>query len=397
MKRIALLLGLILALVAVLTAPALAAKVIKWGVLIDLSGPTSDWGKQQAMGQQDAAAWINATGGINGKKLQLIVIDDGYKISRGVAGYNRLVTGEKVLGVYIQSTGTTMALRKKIIADGVATMGASFTAKMQNPKKTPFSFFVGPSYSAMGRIALVWIKKHWKKKRPPKVAYLYPDNKYGRDILNTCKSFAKGLGIKVVNDQVINWPTTSATTQLVNMRRDKPDFAYLTTTAMNGAVILKDARKLRIKTKIISNIRNFEESLVRLSGGAAEGSYGMQPFAPYGARVPGMKKIVAWVKKHRSGFHGSAVYVEGWVNVLVIAAALKRADKAGKLTPAGVRAQLEKLRNFKTGGLAQPLTYTKTDHRGSMCCPVYVVKGGKLVKTGPAICLSRKDMKYFGK
>ncbi|MBU0513584.1 MAG: ABC transporter substrate-binding protein [Proteobacteria bacterium] len=397
MKRTALLLGLVFALVAILTAPAMAAKVIKWGVLIDLSGPTSDWGKQQAMGQQDAAAWINKTGGINGKKLQLIVIDDGYKISRGVAGYNRLVTGEKVLGVYIQSTGTTMALRKKIIADGVATFGASFTAKMQNPKRTPFSFFVGPSYSAMGRIALVWIKKNWKAKRPPKVAYLYPDNKYGRDILNTCKAFAKGLGIKVVSDQVINWPTTSATTQLVNMRRDNPDFAYLTTTAMNGAVILKDARKLRIKTKIISNIRNFEESLIRLSGGAAEGSYGTQPFAPYGAAVPGMKKIVAWVKKHRSGFQGSAVYVEGWVNILVIAEALKRADKAGQLTPAGVRAQFEKLKNFSTGGLAQLITYTKTDHRASMCCPVYVVKGGKMVPTGPAICLKRSDMRYFGK
>jgi branched-chain amino acid transport system substrate-binding protein len=397
MKRIALVLAVLMALAMVLAGPVSAAKKpIKWGVLIDLSGPTSDWGKQQALGQQDAAAWINQNGGIYGHPLQLIVIDDGYKISRGVAGYNRLVSGEKVLGVYIQSTGTTMALRKKIIADGVATFGASFTAKMQNPKKTPFSFFTGPSYAAMGRIALVWIKKNWKKKTPPKIAYLYPDNKYGRDILKVCKDWAKTLGIKVVSDQVVNWPTTSATTQLINMRRDNPDFAYVTTTAMNGAVILKDARRLGIKTRFISNIRNFEESLVRLSGGAAEGTYGMQPFAPYGAKVPGMKKIVAWVKKHRPGFKGSAVYVEGWANVLVIAEALKRAVKAGKVTPPAVRAQLEKLKNFSTGGLAMPITYTATDHRASMCCPVYVVKGGKIVPTGPPICLKR-DMKYFGK
>ena len=397
MKRRVLLLGIICLLTLGLALPASAAKVIKWGVLIDLSGPTSDWGKQQAMGQQDAAAWLNAHGGINGKKLQLVIIDDGYKISRGVAGYNRLITAEKVLGVYIQSTGTTLALRKKIVADGVATMGASFTAKMQNPKRTPFSFFVGPSYSAMGRIALLWIKKNWKKKRPPRICYVYPDNKYGRDILKPCKAFAKGLGITVVPDQVINWPTTSATTQLLNMRRNKPDFAYVTTTAMNGAVIFKDARRLGIKTKFISNIRNFEESLIRLSGGAAEGTYGMQPFAPYGLKVPGMKKVLAYVKKHRKGFKGSAVYIEGWVNIMVIAAALKAADKAGKLTPSAVRLQLEKLKSFKTGGLAQPLTYTKTDHRGSMCSPVYVVKGGKLVATGPAICLKRSDMRFFGK
>ena len=55
-----------------------AADVIKWGVLIDLSGPTSDWGKNQIKGQLDAMRWINEHGGINGKDLKLIVIDDGY-------------------------------------------------------------------------------------------------------------------------------------------------------------------------------------------------------------------------------------------------------------------------------------------------------------------------------
>ena len=78
-----------------------AADAIKWGVLIDLSGPTSDWGKNQVKGQLDAARWVNENGGINGKELKLIVIDDGYKVPKGVAGYNRLVDSEKVLGLYI--------------------------------------------------------------------------------------------------------------------------------------------------------------------------------------------------------------------------------------------------------------------------------------------------------
>lgn len=124
--------------------PAAAAEVIKWGVLIDLSGPTSDWGKNQVKGQLDAMRWVNENGGINGKELKLIVIDDGYKVPRGVAGYNRLVDSEKVLGLYIQSTGTTMTLIKKIVSDGVATIAASFTSKFQNPAKTPFSFFCFP-------------------------------------------------------------------------------------------------------------------------------------------------------------------------------------------------------------------------------------------------------------
>ncbi|MEW5908358.1 MAG: ABC transporter substrate-binding protein [Thermodesulfobacteriota bacterium] len=382
---------------SVLTPSAQAAEEIKWGVLIDLSGPTSDWGKNQAKGQLDAMRWVNENGGINGKMLKLIVIDDGYKVPDGVAGYNRLVDSEKVIGIYIQSTGTTMTLAKKIVADGVATIAASFTAKFEDPTKTPFSFFVSPSYGTMGRIALKWIKDNWKdKSRNPKICYLYPDNTYGSDILNVCNDYAKKIGVDVGPDQVINWPTKDATVQLTNMKRYDPDFAYITSTAMNGAVILKNAKALGIKTKFISNIRNFEESLIDLSGGAAEGSYGVHPIAPYGAPVPGMKKVVECHEKWHPGEKGTNVYVEGWVNILSVTEALKIADKAKDLTPAGIRKAFEQFRNFDTGGLAPPLTFTATDHRASMAAKVYQVKDGKMTDVSGWVELPR-DAEYFGK
>ena len=374
-----------------------AAEVIKWGVLIDLSGPTSDWGKNQIKGQLDAMRWINENGGINGKELKLIVIDDGYKVPKGVAGYNRLVDSEKVMGLYIQSTGTTMTLIKKIVADGVATIAASFTSKLQNPEKTPFSFFVSPSYGTMGRIALKWIRTTWKDtSRKPKICFLYPDNKYGRDILNVCKDYAKKIGVEVGPDQVINWPTKDATVQLTNMSRYNPDYAYITSTAMNGAVILKNARALGLKTKFISNIRNFEESLITLSGGASEGTYGVHPIAPYGADVPGMKKVVASHEKWHPGEDGTNVYVEGWVNILSVSAAMKAADEAGDLTPSGIRNAFEKFKNFSTGGLAPPLTFTADDHRASMAAKIYEIKDGKMVDVSGWVELPR-DMEYFGK
>jgi branched-chain amino acid transport system substrate-binding protein len=374
-----------------------AADVIKWGVLIDLSGPTSDWGKNQVKGQLDAMRWVNENGGINGKELQLIVIDDGYKVPRGVAGYNRLVDSEKVLGLYIQSTGTTMTLIKKIVADGVATIAASFTSKFQNPEKTPFSFFVSPSYGTMGRIALKWVRMSWKDNtRKPRFCYLYPDNKYGRDILEVGKDYANKIGVDVGPDQVINWPTKDATVQLTNMSRYDPDYAYITSTAMNGAVILKNAKALGLKTKFISNIRNFEESLITLSGGAAEGTYGVHPIAPYGADVPGMKKVVESHEKWHPGETGTNVYVEGWVNILSVTEALKNADKADDLTPGGIRNAFEQFRNFSTGGLAPPLTFTNKDHRGSMAAKIYEIKDGKMVDVSGWIELPR-DMEYFGK
>ena len=401
MKKATILIA-VLAIVAVfsggpLSNQVIAADVIKWGVLIDLSGPTSDWGKNQVKGQLDAMRWVNENGGINGKELKLIVIDDGYKVPRGVAGYNRLVDSEKVLGLYIQSTGTTMTLLKKIVADGVATIAASFTSKFQNPEKTPFSFFVSPSYGTMGRIALKWVRMTWKDNtRKPKFCYLYPDNKYGRDILAVGKDYAQKIGVDIGPDQVINWPTKDATVQLTNMSRYNPDYAYITSTAMNGAVILKNAKALGLKTKFISNIRNFEETLITLSGGAAEGSYGVHPIAPYGADVPGMKKVIESHEKWHPGEKGTNVYVEGWVNILSVTEALKMADKAGELTPEGIRNAFEQFRDFSTGGLAPPLTFTKTDHRASMAAKMYQIQNAKMVPVSDWIELPR-DMEYFGK
>jgi len=376
---------------------ARAAEVIKWGVLIDLSGPTSDWGKNQVKGQLDAMRWVNEHGGINGKELKLIVIDDSYDTAKGVAGYNRLVDSEKVMGIYIQSTGTTMTLAKKIVADGVATIAASFIGVFQDPAKYPFSFYVSPSYNDMARIALKWARTTWKDaSRDPKLCYLYPDNTYGRAILETSNKYAKEIGVQIGPDQVINWPTKDATVQLTNMTRYDPDFAYITSTAMNGAVILKNAKALGLKTKFISNIRNFEETLIELSGGAAEGTYGVHPIAPYGAPVPGMKKVVESHEKWHPGDKGTNVYVEGWVNILCVAEALKTADKTGNLTPSGIRDAFERFRNFETGGLAPPLTFTNTDHRASMAAKIYEIKGGKMIDVSGWIELPR-EMEYFGK
>jgi branched-chain amino acid transport system substrate-binding protein len=180
------------------------------------------------------------------------------------------------------------------------------------------------------------------------------------------------------------------------MSRYDPDYAYITSTAMNGAVILKNAKALGLRTKFISNIRNFEETLIELSGGAAEGTYGVHPIAPYGAPVPGMKKVVESHEKWHAGDKGTNVYVEGWVNILCVAEALKMADKAGNLTPKGITAAFEKFRDFETGGLAPPLTFTNTDHRASMAAKIYEIKGGKMVDVSGWIELPR-DMEYFGK
>lgn len=392
MKRYVLMFTMFLVMVSPIWGNS-GENTISWGVLIDLSGPTSVWGKIQAQGQLDAVQWINEQGGIRGKKLKLIVIDDKYKVHDGVMGFKRLTEGEGVVGIYIQSTGTTLNLAEKINKLALPTFGASFTAKLQDPAKTPYNFFVGPSYADQARVALKWIADTWQDTtRRPKVVFLYPDNTYGRDILDVAKDYAKKLNIMVGADQVVDWPTLDATTQLHNMKKDAPDFAYLTSTTQQAATVLKDAKRLGVTTKFVCNIRSFDESILKLAGAAAEGVYGVQPFAPFGSEVSGMRMVKASCK---SPDFENATYVEGWVNILVIAEGLRIAAEKGTVTPASVKAALETIRDFDPGGLAPPITFTPDDHRASTKARIFKVENGTFKPVTEFIDVGR-DREYVG-
>jgi branched-chain amino acid transport system substrate-binding protein len=93
-----------------------------------------------------------------------------------------------------------------------------------------------------------------------------------------------------------------------------------------------------------------------------------------------MKDVMATHDKVRPTEKGNAMYVRGWTYVMVWSEALRRADKAGQLNGPGIKAATETMKDFSTGGLAQPVTYTATDHRASMTSEIFQVQGGKLVK-----------------
>ncbi|MCB2190436.1 MAG: ABC transporter substrate-binding protein, partial [Deltaproteobacteria bacterium] len=128
-------------------------------------------------------------------------------------------------------------------------------------------------------------------------------------------------------------------------------------------------------TKFMINCWGFDENLSRLAGKAAEGrAFGMLPVAPFGADVPGMKDVVASAGGKPYTLH----YVKSWVSMMVMVEGLKKAKAAGKLNGPGLKAALETLKDFNTGGLCAPITYTSTDHRPNTTMAIGGIKDGKI-------------------
>ncbi len=369
------------AAVALLVAGRAEAQEIKVGGLFDLTGITSDVGKPYAQGVQDAVAVLNAKGGINGKKVRLISVDYGYKIPEAVSAYKRLVTDERVVMINGWGTGDTLALKDFVNKDKIPYFSASFAGDLTDPSKTPYNFFVAPSYSDQLRAWLSWVKSDWKDKgRNPKVAFFYGDNAYGRAPIEAGRRFCKENGIDLVDEEVVPGNFQDATSQLLNMKQKGADYAYINVTTTGVSLILRDAKKLGLATRFGSNPYGFSEALPAVAREAAEGVTGVVPHVPWGEDVSAMKELLAYHKANHPNDTHDALYVRGWSYVQVWAEALRRADKAGQLTGEGVKKAAETLKDFDVGGLTAPVTYSPTDHRPSTKTRIYQIKGGKLVK-----------------
>jgi branched-chain amino acid transport system substrate-binding protein len=374
---------LVLAALA-LGLPALApAQEIKVGGIFDLTGITADVGKPFAQGVRDGVQWVNENGGVNGKKIKLVDSDYGYKIPEANSTYKRLTGTEKVIMVNGWGTGDTEALKQVVANDKIPYFSASFSAHLTDASKTPYNFFVGPSYSDVLRAWLSWVKQDWKdKSRNPKVAFFYGDNAYGKAPIEAGRRFCKETGVDLVAEEILPGIVQDATSQLLDMKQKGADYAFTQVTVTNFSVVLRDAKKLGLATRCGTNTWGLGENLLAVARDAADGVVGAMLNPPFGEGVPGMAKVVEWHKKNHPGDTHDTNYVRGWSYVMVWSEGLRRADKAGALTGEGIKAALETLKDFDLGGLAAPVTYTAADHRPSTRVSLYQVQGGKIVKLG---------------
>ncbi len=372
-------LAILCALAAAVLAGAVQAQEIKVGGLFDLTGVTSDVGKPYAQGVQDHVALINSQGGINGKKIALLAVDYGYKIPEAVAAYKRMLE-QKVIMINGWGTGDTLALKEFVNKDKVPYFSASFAGDLTDPAKTPYNFFVAPSYSEGIRAWLTWVKEDWKGQGNPKVAFFYGDNAYGKAPMEAGRRFCKETGIDLVDEEIVPGNFQDATSQLLNMKQKGAGYAYINVTTTGVSLILRDAKKLGLATRFGSNPYGFSETLPAVAKEAAEGATGVVPHVPFGDNVPGMKEIVDYHNKHHPTDTHDAMYVRGWTYVKLWAEVLRRADKAGQLNGEGVKKAAETLSNYDLGGLTAPVTYTATDHRPSTKVNIFIVKNGKLAR-----------------
>ncbi|WGR93062.1 ABC transporter substrate-binding protein [Bradyrhizobium sp. ISRA443] len=303
---------------------------IKLGQTMPYSGPASAY---SAIGRAEIAYFkmVNERGGINGRKVELISMDDAYSPPKTVEQVRRLVESDEVLAMFsMLGTGPNIAAQKYLNGKKVPQLFPSSGASRWNdPKHFPWTTGSQPTYRTEGRIYAKWILAN---KPDAKIAVITPNEDPGRDYL---AGFKEGLGEhvnQIVSEAVYETSDPTVDSQIVRFKSAGADVLFDECTPKFAAQAIKKAAELGWKPQIIlPTVSNSVGSVLTPAGldnavGIVTGAFLKDPGDPRWADDPGMKAWREWMKTYNPGADPADVFnVTGYTMAQMMELVLQRA------------------------------------------------------------------------
>jgi len=324
---------------------------IKIGHTNPYSGPASAYG---GIGKAQAAYFkmINEKGGINGRKINFISLDDSYSPPKTVEQTRKLVEQEGVLLMFQPlGTPTNSAIHKYLNAKKVPQLFvATGASKWGDYKRYPWTMGWQPSYGTEGRAYAKYVLKHYPN---AKVGVLYQNDDYGKDYLH---SFKEGLGAKASSMIVkeVSYETTDPTvdSQIISLKSSGADvFLNITTPKFAAQAIRKAAsiewNPVQFLNNVSANIATvFKPAGFENAKGILTTQYLKDASDPQWHNSKDYLEWRAWMEKYNPGVNlGDQNYSYGYASAYTMAQVLKQCGN--NLTRENIMRQAANLKNVE--------------------------------------------------
>jgi len=355
---------------------------IKVGAIFDLTGATGDVGTPYSEGVKGYVDWLNSNGGVEGRPIELISADYAYKVDVAEQLYTQYVS-EGVVAFMGWGTGDTEAMRTKIAEDKIPFMSASYSAALLDMGAAPYNFLIGTSYSDQAIIAIRWaLEDHAAMggEGAPKIALIHHDSPFGTSPVEDAKAFAEANGAEFTS-LAMPGGVTDYVAELAQMQTFGANYVIVHTVSSPASVLLKDAASQGFEAQFVMLNWCADEILINLAGDAAEGVVGAIPFTPPTSPVSGHEDADAYLKSQGSSLEEKGLhYTQGWWTMATMVEGIRRVVAAGdEVNGENIRAALESMSNFDTGGVTSPISFSSSSHRGNSSLRLFSVDGGKWV------------------
>ncbi len=306
-------LGLALASACAGQAQAADSDTIKIGLIADLTGNAALSGHHKVDGAKLAVAQINANGGVNGKKLQLVVQDDRGSNQAGVSAYQKLASDTEINAIIgsIRST-IVKATLPYISRYKIPTMiGGTDPELTHEGNQWVFRFRPNDNYASK-----VMAKYSTNEMQAKKVAILYDTDAFGAAGNRLLQKALKADGAEVVTDQGYTTGTKDYTSYLANIKSSGADTVetYMTDSEDEGQM-LKQFSRMGLNTQLIGSASTATAVTIQLAGDAANGKYAVTGFVNDGNDAA-KQFSAAYKKKYNEQADLYAAWVYDAVNVL---------------------------------------------------------------------------------
>jgi branched-chain amino acid transport system substrate-binding protein len=313
--------------------PGLGSDSILIGGTAPLSGEASSGGAV-ARGAEAYFKYVNARGGVHGRKIEYKYLDDGYDPGRTVQAVRQLVQQDRVFAIFnTLGTSNNLAIRpflnaakipQLFVASGARTFGSEY-------RRYPWTIGYIPTYTAEGRI----YAQHILKTRPrAKIAVLYQDDEYGKELLAGLRRGMGGRARQIVSTVGYEPTATDVRSQLARLKSSGADTVVLITFGKFSIQSFIYLRQLNWKPKALYvNAVASSSSLMRLSPpqatqGAISIGFYKDPAAPSLDRDPGIRLFRTIMQRHLPGSSvRDGYYLAGMASAYTFVDTLRRAGR----------------------------------------------------------------------
>jgi len=359
-NRSIVLLALVLVALAALAVPGESQSPIKIGVIEPLSGPVAASGNYVRMGAEIARDWLNAKGGIGGRKVDLLIEDNKSDPKEAASAAEKLIVRDKVPAIMgAWGSSMTLAAMPKLEEYGVPMVVETSSAASITKRGNQWIFRISPP-SEMEALGL---EQYVDKLGVKRVDFLAVNTDWGRGSITAFGDMLKKKGAAVGVAEYMEQSATDMNAQLTKIKATGGDTLFLTTAVEQITLVMKQAQEQRLTRKVVTTGGSSSPTqLIKQAGAAAEGSYHIVFFMPwFPEAMPDGKLAKAFVDewaKRGHPFEGLTEGFRGHDGIATIAEAIR---VAGKDDPKAVR---EALWNVSLMGVNGPIKFEKDGPAG---------------------------------
>jgi len=261
------LIGITASVIALSVGTAVAGGTIKVGAILAVTGPASFLGAPEAKTLEMLVEDLNARGGVNGTKIELVIKDSGASPEKAVSFAKQLIEEEKVFAIIGPSTsGETMAI-KNIAEEGKTILLSCAAAEViVNPvAKYVFKTPQKDSY------AVVKIFQQMKKMGISKIGILSSNTGFGKAGKEQLEKLAPENGVQIVISEVYDKAATDLTAEVTKLKSANVQAVVNWSIEPAQAIVIKNARQIGMTVPIFQSHGFGNINYVKAAGAAAEG------------------------------------------------------------------------------------------------------------------------------